>query len=279
MYCGKCGTEITGAGKFCPKCGAEILDTPKTDVIKEIVQEECNEVQEYKLKDNEIEKLSESFVSMDEKFIASLGNGYIMNYLANQSVGNGFAFITDKRVYFKGSCLSGTGKKLTRSDEERTVDIKNITGSGFIHYRPIGIVIMGILLMIASISLMLVSPLLQPIIFIPVSLAGMIPSIFILKNYSLERKTLFRIEYAGGCIAFNVSLYAKTEIDDFQKQMRRTKDLAEESSSKITTRESLVNSSAQNSVPDDLRKYADLLKEGLISQEEYDAMKKKILNL
>ena len=74
MYCGKCGTEITGAGKFCPKCGTEILDTPKTDVIKEIVQEECNEVQEYKLKDNEIEKLSESFFSMAEKFISSLCN-------------------------------------------------------------------------------------------------------------------------------------------------------------------------------------------------------------
>ena len=40
-----------------------------------------------------------------------------------------------------------------------------------------------------------------------------------------------------------------------------------------------VQTPTQSSVPDDLRKYADLLKEGLISQEEYDAMKKKILGL
>lgn len=90
---------------------------------------------------------------------------------------------------------------------------------------------------------------------------------------------MFQIQYAGGCIAFDVSYYAKTEIDDFQKQLRRTKDLAEESAAKITVAESLVQTPARNNVPDDLRKYANLLKEGLISQEEYDAMKKKILDL
>lgn len=98
-------------------------------------------------------------------------------------------------------------------------------------------------------------------------------------NYLKKRKTMFQIQYAGGCIAFNVSYYAKAEIDDFQKQLRRAKDFVEESTAKITASESPVKPSAQNSVPDDLRKYADLLKEGLISQEEYDAMKKKILNL
>lgn len=98
-------------------------------------------------------------------------------------------------------------------------------------------------------------------------------------NYLKKRKTMFQIQYAGGCIAFNVSYYAKAEIDDFQKQLRRAKDLAEESTAKVTVSESPIQPSTQNSTPDDLRKYADLLKDGLISQEEYDAMKKKILNL
>ncbi|MCM1046172.1 MAG: SHOCT domain-containing protein [Candidatus Gastranaerophilales bacterium] len=107
----------------------------------------------------------------------------------------------------------------------------------------------------------------------------LISCLLIFLDYLRKRKTLFRIEYAGGYIAFNVSYYAKAEIDDFQKQLRRAKDLAEESVSKITVTESPVPTTAQNSVPDDLRKYADLLKEGLISQEEYDTMKKKILGL
>ena len=99
-----------------------------------------------------------------------------------------------------------------------------------------------------------------------------------MKNYFFGRKTLFRIEYAGGCIAFDVSFYAKAEIDDFQKQLRRAKDLVEEESKRGTV-QILEQSSTQGNMPDDLRKYADLMKEGLISQEEYDAVKKRILGL
>ena len=101
-----------------------------------------------------------------------------------------------------------------------------------------------------------------------------------IKNYLFKRKTLFRIEYAGGCIAFDASFYAKAEIDDFQKQLRRAKDMAEESTIvKTVTKETSVEVPAQNHNADNLRKYAELLKDGLITQEEYDAMKKKVLGL
>lgn len=384
------------------------------------------EVQEYKLKDKEIEKLSQSFASRDEKYIASLGNGYIMNYLTNGSMSKGFAFITDKRVYFKGSCLSGTGKNLVKTNEERTVDVKNITGSGFTYHRYWGILIALFLSILASLagaiggiflthyvsfrqyrhnfsnyvstyysgsynatgvitsdteterweelldivdeltweksdsnsngiynweasyngeticeiywvdfvgryyiginnnhdnlcydngysldtidSIVESTKVLIPrklerwhnykmeetrrriITFLIELLSGglgislVIACCIRIKNYLLKRKTLFRIEYAGGCIAFDVSFYAKAEIDDFQKQLRRVKDFAEETSTIKTVAvetptQTPVQTSTQNSVPDDLRKYADLLKDGLISQEEYDAMKKKILGL
>lgn len=107
----------------------------------------------------------------------------------------------------------------------------------------------------------------------------LVSCVLVFLNYLRRRKTMFQIQYAGGCIAFNVSYYAKAEIDDFQKQLRRAKDFAEESVSQIPAAESSVPSAVQSNVSDDLRKYADLLKEGLISQEEYDAMKKKILGL
>ena len=376
---------------------------------------EAPEVEEYKLKDKELEKLSASFASQDEKFIASLGNGYIMNYLANKSVKKGFAFITDKRVYFKGSCLSGTGEHLVKTNEERTVDVKNITGSGFTYHRYWGILValfISIMVTLAGaffsagfswvfctdradsmeknlkvtneISTLLndadyvyfgldmdddeheaiivradkedeyrvnifgevrrtridleveyydyasddedeydlelnldketlkkieecnskeeglkifrkllskggiISEYISGIVLS--GLAGIVtPAIFLsltilccisFKNYLFSRKTLFRIEYAGGCIAFNVSFYAKSEIDDFQKQLRRAKDMAEESTAiKSATTESPMDIPTQNSSVDDLRKYAELLKDGLITQEEYDAMKKKVLGL
>ena len=114
----------------------------------------------------------------------------------------------------------------------------------------------------------------------PITSTFLISCILTFADYLKKRKTLFEIQYAGGRIAFEVSYYAKAEIDDFQKQLRRAKDFAEETSTiKTVTADAPMQTAAQNSVPDDLRKYADLLKDGLISQEEYDAMKKKILGL
>ena len=114
-------------------------------------------------------------------------------------------------------------------------------------------------------------------------MSGLLISILLFLAYLRSRKTFFRIEYAGGCIAFDVSLYAKAEMDDFQKQLRRAKDLAEETSAysavAAPSNQAAAQSSAPISVPDDLRKYAELLKDGLISQEEYDAVKKKTLGL
>lgn len=309
MKCNKCGTEVNPQDEFCYNCGEQITRKTKNKKDK---QKNKPEVQEYKLKDKEIEKLSQSFASRDEKYIASLGNGYIMNYLTNGSMSKGFAFITDKRVYFKGSCLSGTGKKLVKTDEERTVDIKNITGSGFTYHRYLGILIALFISLLASIvgvvgscyfyyniflryfdiPIFSIRALIFSIPIMPIgysrpfliasglSITLLIASCIGIKNYLFKRKTLFRIEYAGGCIAFDVSFYAKAEIDDFQKQLRRTKDFSEETSTiKTVTVDAPVQTATQNSVPDDLRKYADLLKDGLISQEEYDAMKKKVLGL
>lgn len=370
-------------------------------------KKEVPEVEEYKLKDKEIKKLSESFISRDEKYIASLGNGYIMNFFANKSIKRGFAYITNKRVYFKGSCLSGTGKHLVKTDEERTVDVKNITGSGFIYQRYWGILVALIISLITSLvgvgfSIYLsvdtfeamsyfrskvqsnsnelklleivrdewkeinwlddfatdeIEGILdvkneewdilllagagkdnvyvdseEHLIEIEISgggyrdsgltgyakhlieeeieeipgeknynrkqeihyfkwvILGIVAAVLSgglgliccigIKNYLFKRKTLFRIEYAGGCIAFNVSFYAKAEIDDFQKQLRRAKDMAEESSTiSDVTLEIGEDVSVQNKTVDDLRKYNELLKDGLITQEEYDAVKKNILGI
>lgn len=107
--------------------------------------EKSQEVTQCALADNEINKLAQYFVGRDEKYISSLGNGYIMNYLANGSLSTGFSVISNKRVYFRGSCYSGQGKSLVKTDEERTVDIKDVTGSGFIYRRHIG-VLLGLLM-------------------------------------------------------------------------------------------------------------------------------------
>lgn len=255
------------------------------------MKNKVTKIEEYKLKDAEIEKLSESFVSQDEEYIASLGNGYIMNYLVNKSVKSGFAFITNKHAYFKGSCLNSAGQKFVVTNEERTVDIKNITGSGFSYHRqPSYLLRLVCMTLLVVLYYFFLPRLFEDSLFSidggkyafygAIFFVWLVGAIICIKNYLLKRKTLFYIEYAGGRIAFDVSFYAKAEIDDFQKQLRRTKDFAEEETSlKTVLAESALDAATRHNVPAELRQYAELLKDGMITQEEYDAMKKKLLEV
>lgn len=293
-------------------------------VIKKFIKKPATEVQQSTLSDSEIKKMSEYFVNKEEKYLSSLGNGYILNFIANRTLNRGFAVISDKRVYFRGSCFSGQGKKYKKTEEERTIDIKDITGSGFIYQRYIGIILslfatLAVFLSVIAFSINYLSTRYTRILDIDLDrysrmmnfdnnhgsflrstwryfehviyliLGDILAGIFIplavlcflaILDYFRKRKTLFEIQYAGGNIAFDVSFYAKAEIEDFQKQLRRAKDLSEETTTvKPVAVEPVMQASSHNSAADDLRKYAELLKDGMISQEEYDAMKKKILDL
>lgn len=99
-----------------------------------------------KLSEQQQKKLENFYVDPNEKYVSSLGNGYIVNYLANGNLNRGFALISDKRVYFKGSCYSMQGKHLVKSNEERAVDLKDITGSGFNYKNNIGILVSAIII-------------------------------------------------------------------------------------------------------------------------------------
>lgn len=71
------------------------------------------------------------------------------------------AVITDKRVSFKGECLSGQGRHLTKTNEERAADLSDITGSGFIYRRQISYLFIPIIVIILlSVSLSIISALL-----------------------------------------------------------------------------------------------------------------------
>lgn len=91
--------------------------------------------------------------------------------------------------------------------------------------------------------------------------------------YLKSRKTLFEINYAGGKIAFDISLYSKSEIDDFQKQLRHAKDLAIRKNSSLDGNTNCMNSSNA----DEIAKYYDLYKQGIFSKEEFEHIKNKAI--
>lgn len=103
--------------RFCTKCGSELVDgaCPK-----------CSQAQQA---DN-AERFKQFFMNPKEQFVCALGNGYIQNFLANGSVGKGFAVVSDKRVYFNGKTYEVHNSRLKATSESRTVDLKDVTGTG-----------------------------------------------------------------------------------------------------------------------------------------------------
>lgn len=228
-----------------------------------------------KLKEAEKEKLKKVFIESTEEFVASLGSRFIANFLVNREINYGFSFVSNKRVYFKGICYVMQNRKLKKVFEERTVDLKDITGTGFKRINPTHLLITSTVSF--SVSMILLPVIMDSVIVLLFSVA-LVNGIVTLGLYLLKRVNLFEITYAGGVIAFDTNLYDKLEIDNFQKQLRRAKDaIIEEKSIRVETRDTTKSIKSPFGVADELKKYADLLQQNLISQDEYDEVKSKLL--
>lgn len=105
-YCTECGTQLIDG--ICPKCTSE----QKVD-----------------------NKYNKIFMDPKEKFITVLGSDYAQNFLLRGSINRGFAVVSDKRAYFRGTIyeinnLNGK-KKYSKSQRSRVVDLNDITGTGY----------------------------------------------------------------------------------------------------------------------------------------------------
>lgn len=93
---------------------------------------------------------------------------------------------------------------------------------------------------------------------------------FVYRTDTLDYKKLYLLLKKG--------LYSDVEL--FTSKLKKAKNTKENSllATEMANQRNSENTS-MNSLPDDLRKYAELLKDGVITQEEFDAMKQKILGL
>ncbi len=87
---------------FCVRCGAELID----GVCPKCAQGGGNRTDE---------RFKRFFVSPKEKLVTTLGNTYIQNFLSDGSISQGFAVVSDKRMYFQGTTYElitkNSGKK------------------------------------------------------------------------------------------------------------------------------------------------------------------------
>lgn len=219
--------------------------------------------------------MSNLFVDANEKEISTLGSNYLRNFLSTGSLENGFCTVTDKRVYFRGKCYTKSGNNYKSTKEEKTVDLKDVTGTGFTFIKRFWLMILAILCTIWAVvltfSLVASLPELNEsegwssillVIFVAI-----LPTIVLWGLYWFLKVKVFEISFAGGKIAFKASSYNENEVNNFQRALRQAKDNYKEA----------LNTVSNSSGADELKKYKDLLDSGVISQADFDIAKKKIL--
>lgn len=191
MFCGNCGKQIDDSCNVCPYCGTRIKQD--TRIEKDVVKEK-----------DDIYKVI--FVEPDENYLGSLGNGYLNSFLTNKKIKRCIALLSDKRIYLRGNMVDINSGKIERFNMQKTIDLEDITGTGFVYS----------------------SPQVWKLVLAILTTWAIIPAILLLVSYLKGRNTLFFIEYAGGCIKFDASIYGLAESQDFERQIRRAKNHVKE---------------------------------------------------
>lgn len=266
QFCIKCGTQLVDG--VCPNCSEE-QSVPQT---RQPVSD-----------DRQNEKFKKVFMNPKEKFVCALGNNYAQNFLAGGSLGNGFAIVSDKRVYFKGKTYEISGKKFKVKNTASTVDLKDITGTEVRAFQNIAPLIIGVFFIIAGLLCGLIWPKMPGVWTLVAGGCGI--GIILGISYFASKKTLLTIMFGGGGIAVPLNWYSAREGEDFQRMLRIAKDNAVEDAENAAAnamREVMANTAVQpqpqpvTSSADELAKYAQLYKDGLISEEEFADIKAKI---
>lgn len=214
------GGQQYSQGGVCPACGTQLING---------VCPRCTNAQMMAAQNRNDAKFTRLFMSPDEKLVATLGNNYIQNYLHNGSVRNGFAVVSDKRAYFYGTSYTisynGRGNpnanKMSRS---QVVDLKDVTGSGFIRMVNIGYAILAWALVIISIFGIMLAYDIEEGLAVIVGLAALSAILFLIYKYYDNKLSLISIQYAGGEIAFDIRWFSGQEINNFHQQLRLAKD-------------------------------------------------------
>lgn len=241
--------------KFCMNCGTELID----GVCPKCIQE-ANPINRSE------EKFKNFFMSPNEKLVAVLGNSYLENFFHSGNVKRGFAVASDKRVYFQGKkYYLGEDGEIEENYNSRVVDLRDVTGTGFDSFVDNGWLYLGIGNAVLSILLLIV------IIGIPLGIFA----IYCFYRYYKSKHSFIIIQYAGGEIGYELKWFGNQEIELFQKQLRLAKDKSIEKENSLRSNEG--SNIAKISVADELSKLADLLSKGVITQEEFEKMKRGLI--
>lgn len=248
MFCVKCGKELPEGANVCPNCGEKIEKEVSFEDVKAYAGQKAQQAsasirgkyQEFKDErkktsvDREINDVSDIFVSADEGQKAVIGGGYLKNLLSGNGLSKGFGVLTNRRLYYRGKSYYKVGGRFMKTKEDCTVDLRNITSSGFTYTRRLWLLVLAIfsfvfafcyrILMIIRMGdyrymsrVQIKDAVLIYILLLAVALVS-------LTAYILFEKTIYSVTFAGGCLGINVSFFGIEKLRDFDKALHQAKD-------------------------------------------------------
>lgn len=177
---------------------------------------------------NNSSKYGGTFFSPDEHQICTIGTGYLANTISGAGSKRAGATLTNKRVYFSGSVYSLNNKgRFVSINQRKIVNNRDITGTGYVFYRPLHYVWWSIVSLVLGIIISLYldsQPRSDEAPMFPLAIGIVLFAVFLV-SYFIKRMTLLCVEYAGGNIAFDVRWIQKHEQDDFIRNIHLTKDI------------------------------------------------------
>ena len=237
MFCAKCGTQLPEGANVCPSCGERVeKDINFSDVtnyaeqkaqqVSDNIQNQVQNIRQTQVEERAgraVRDIREMFVSADEQQKAVIGGGYLDNMLRTGVLGRGFGVLTNRRLYYRGKCFYKVGGRYVKTDEDCTVDLQDITSSGFTYTRYLWLLVVAAAVLAYGIyNLYMESSSRYPeyAVGIVICLTGVILS----AAYVYFRMTMYTVTFAGGSLSIKASSFGVSEVKAFDRTLHLEKD-------------------------------------------------------
>lgn len=211
--------------------------------------------------------ITDIFASPDEQLTAVLGTHAAQSFFTTGVLGNGFIVLSDRRVYFRGRCLQRVGKRFSYIREDRTVDVENVTGTGFVHFDPIWRKVLGIIFSVLTVATLILGAFWDEFLF--AAPATLVIAVVFFVRYAMTKKTVFEVAFAGGGFGLDMRWMSPEESANFQKAIKMVGD-------EVKRQERMYGHGT--SAATELTRLAELVEKGLITRQEFEAQKARLLS-
>lgn len=241
MFCANCGNQLPEGANVCPNCGTKVEKEinfsdvtnyagQKAQQVSDNIQNQVQNIRQTQAEEKAsriVHDIHDMFVSPDEQQKAVIGGGYLSNMLQSGILAKGFGVLTDRRLYYRGISFDKVGGHYVKTDEDCTVDLQDITSSGFTYTKYLWILRSALASLLCGLFIFVLyftRVIIDDSEFLSQFMFFMIVGIVLLAAYLYFKMTIYNVTFAGGSLSIKASAYGVREVRAFDKALRQAKD-------------------------------------------------------